>query len=268
MRPFIVYIAIIVTFAPPPQMLPLAFALITYQHTLYDLLRTHAWDSVRKFHIVFHQKRICLLVGVYEPAGWSTQDHGLETAQLFKRSATDVTRELPVQRQYILTSSPPRGPTTNQTNNSRGEICNNLNKETCNWHVIFFGALIGYTGPLQFILGTNLPSALNNPAAITNDVLKRATAGQILRLTTLPDRFIACSIGLAPKPEGTGRRIHHVLSPSSHSVNVHILQTWGTLTYTQFDDAVAAIQTCGPRAVLVKRDLTDAFRHIHVHPDN
>ncbi|KAF8533167.1 hypothetical protein BDD12DRAFT_900167 [Trichophaea hybrida] len=87
MRPFTVYMAIIVTFPPPPQKLPLAFALISYQHTLYDLLRTHRWDSLRKFHVVFHQKRICL--GVYEPVGWSTQDHGLETAQLFKRNATN-----------------------------------------------------------------------------------------------------------------------------------------------------------------------------------
>jgi ribonuclease HI len=134
--------------------------------------------------------------------------------------------------------------------------------------VIRFGALIGYTGPPQFILGANLPSALNDPAAITNDVLKRATAGQILKLTTLPDRFIASPLGLAPKPDGTWRRIHHLSSPTGHSVNDHIPQAWGTLTYTRFDDAVAAIQACGPRAVLVKRDLADAFRHIPVHPDN
>ncbi|KAF8536384.1 hypothetical protein BDD12DRAFT_807835 [Trichophaea hybrida] len=90
MHPFIVYMAIIVTFAPPPQKLLLAIALIPFQHTLYDLLRTHTWDSLRKFHVVFHQQRICL--GVYEPAGWSTRDHGLETIQLFKRNATDGTR--------------------------------------------------------------------------------------------------------------------------------------------------------------------------------
>ncbi|KAF8248647.1 hypothetical protein K440DRAFT_678852 [Wilcoxina mikolae CBS 423.85] len=89
MPPFIVYMVIIVTFAPPPQKLPVAFVLMSYQHTLYDLLRTHTWDSLRKFHVVFHQKRICL--AVYEPRGWSTRDHGLETAQLFKRSTTDGT---------------------------------------------------------------------------------------------------------------------------------------------------------------------------------
>ncbi|KAF8538318.1 hypothetical protein BDD12DRAFT_885480 [Trichophaea hybrida] len=129
MRPFPVYMAMIVTFAPPPQKLPLAFALMSYQHTLCDLLRTHTWDSLRKFHVVFHQRRICL--GVYEPVGWSTRDHGLETAQLFKRNATD-SRERLVERQH--TSSPPRGPTANRLNTSSGdEICNNFNKETCNF---------------------------------------------------------------------------------------------------------------------------------------
>jgi hypothetical protein len=41
MRPFMVYGVIICTFAPPPQKLPLAFAIMTYVHTLYEDLRTH-----------------------------------------------------------------------------------------------------------------------------------------------------------------------------------------------------------------------------------
>jgi len=39
MRPFTVYAVIICTFAPPPQKLPLAFAIMTYVHTLYTHLR-------------------------------------------------------------------------------------------------------------------------------------------------------------------------------------------------------------------------------------
>ena len=87
MHPFMVYGVIICTFAPPPQKLPLAFAIMTYVHTLYKHLRIHTWDSVRNFHIVFHQKRISQ--GVYKPSGWRTPDHGLETAQLFKRMPAD-----------------------------------------------------------------------------------------------------------------------------------------------------------------------------------
>ena len=125
MRPFMVYGVIICTFAPPPQKLPLAFAIMTYVHTLYEHLRTHTWDSVRRFHIVFHQKRISR--GVYEPSGWSTPDHGLETAQLFKRMPADNSR--PTKRAH--TAGAPHGP-ANRSSSSE-EICNNYNKDTCTY---------------------------------------------------------------------------------------------------------------------------------------
>jgi len=41
MRPFVVYGLIICTFTPPPQMLPLAFAIMMYVHTLHEHLPTH-----------------------------------------------------------------------------------------------------------------------------------------------------------------------------------------------------------------------------------
>ena len=41
MRAFMVYSVIICTFAPPSQKLPLAFAIMTYAHTLYEHLHTH-----------------------------------------------------------------------------------------------------------------------------------------------------------------------------------------------------------------------------------
>jgi hypothetical protein len=88
--PFMVFGVIICTFAPLPQELPLAFAIMTYVHTLYEHLRTHTWESVCEFHIVLYQKRISR--GVYEPSGWSTSDHHLETAQLFTRMPADNAR--------------------------------------------------------------------------------------------------------------------------------------------------------------------------------
>ena len=118
MRPFIVYGVIICTFTPPPQKLPLAFAIITYVNTLHKHLRTHTWDSVRKFHIVFHQSRISQ--GVYEPSGCSTPNHGLETAQLFKRMPADNAR--PMKRAH-----------TAGRGCSSDEIWNNYNKDTCTY---------------------------------------------------------------------------------------------------------------------------------------
>jgi len=118
------------------------------------------------------------------------------------------------------------------------------------------------------MLGANLPSALNDPTSITNDIEKRAGTSQILRITTLPAKYIILPLGLAPKPDGSWRIIHHLSSPSGHSVNDYMPQAWGTLTYTRFDDAVAVVQTCGPGAILIERDLADASRHIPVHPDD
>jgi hypothetical protein len=129
-------------------------------------------------------------------------------------------------------------------------------------------AFIGYTRPPQFILIENLQSAHNDPTSITKDIEKRPSTSQILRLTTLPAKYIASPFELAPKQDGTWRRTHHLSSPSGHSVNDHIPQAWGTLTYRGFNNAVAAVQACGPGAILIKRDLADAFRNLPVHHDN
>ena len=125
MPPFMVYGVIICTFAPPPQHLPLAFPIMTYIHTLYEHLCTHSRESVRKFHIVFHQKRISR--GVYEPSGWSTSDHGRETAQLFKRMPADNAH--PTEQAHA--AGAPHGPANRSS--SSDEICNNYNNDTCTY---------------------------------------------------------------------------------------------------------------------------------------
>jgi hypothetical protein len=134
--------------------------------------------------------------------------------------------------------------------------------------IIRYGAFIGYAGPTQFIIGEYMPSALNDRNSITKDIEKRTATSKILRLTTRPAKYIVWPLGLAPKQEGTWRRIHHLSSPREHSVNDYIPQAWGTHAYIRFDDAVAAVQACGPGAVLITRDLADAFRHIPVHTDD
>jgi hypothetical protein len=134
--------------------------------------------------------------------------------------------------------------------------------------ILRYGAFIRYTGPTQIILGENQPSALNDHASITKDIENRVSTSQILRLTTLPAKYKASPLGLARKQDCSGRRIHHLSLPSRNSVNKYVPHAWGTLTYRRFDDAIAAVQCCGPRAVLIKRDLADAFRHILVHPDD
>lgn len=74
-----------------------------------------------------------------------------------------------------------------------------------------------------------------------------------------------CSpLGLVPKHDGGWRRIHDLSFPYGLSVNDGIPLEWGALEYATFDDVVAALLQQGRGAILVKRNLKDAFRHIPV----
>jgi hypothetical protein len=134
--------------------------------------------------------------------------------------------------------------------------------------IITFGAKLGYTGPDQLVVSDNLASALLQPDDITSDIEKRIALLQIRRIDTVPSKYICSPLGLTPKSDGGWRRIHHLSHPPGRSVNDHIPREWGSLVYTQFDEAVSTVLRAGPHCLLVKRDLADAFRHIPVHPDD
>ena len=76
--------------------------------------------------------------------------------------------------------------------------------------------------------------------------------------------MISSPLGLVPKSNGGFRRIHHLSHPKGRSVNCNIPKDWGALEYTCFDEPVAMITRIGPGAMLIKKDLADAFRHIPV----
>ena len=70
-----------------------------------------------------------------------------------------------------------------------------------------------------------------------------------------------------PKPDGTFRRIHNLSSPKPRlglSVNAAIPEAYSTLTYSTVDEILALILLAGRGAVILKRDLKDAFRNIPV----
>jgi hypothetical protein len=134
--------------------------------------------------------------------------------------------------------------------------------------IIVYGARVGYTGPEQTILSRNLASANESPTTLSADISAQFSKGQLGKLTTLPPKFISSPLGLVPKSDGTWRRIHHLSHPTGNSVNDHIPQEWGTLTYTTFDQALQLVAEAGVGSTLVKRDLADAFRHIPVSPQD
>jgi hypothetical protein len=88
------------------------------------------------------------------------------------------------------------------------------------------------------------------------------------RISIQPPVLISCSpLGMVPKPDGSWRRIHNLSSPKPRnglSVNDAIPDSYSTLTYSTIEDVLALILLAGPGAVVLKRDLKDAFRNIPV----
>jgi hypothetical protein len=89
MRPFMVYIEIICTFAPPPQKLSLVIAMLSYGHTIYNHLRTTYGIACNVPHRVPPEENKPRSI---RTIGWGTPDFRLETAQLFKRIPAGTAR--------------------------------------------------------------------------------------------------------------------------------------------------------------------------------
>ena len=127
------------------------------------------------------------------------------------------------------------------------------------------GAKIGYRGPSLTHRSTNHYSALVAPEILSSDLQKQLDHDRLVKVDPATDAPFVCSpLGLVPKHDGGWRRIHDLSFPPGNSVNDGIPQEWGSLEYTTFDEAVDALLRQGSGAVLVKRDLKDAFRHVPV----
>ena len=79
--------------------------------------------------------------------------------------------------------------------------------------IIRNGVKVGYTGPLQKIIGPNLPTANNALDILTQDLDKQIAHNRVTKLNTIPDAYISSPLGLEPKPDGGWRRIHHLSYP-------------------------------------------------------
>ena len=131
--------------------------------------------------------------------------------------------------------------------------------------IIRRGVKLGYQGPEQLQLHPPHPSALQAPHVLRADIEKQLHHDRLTVLQERPShKFMASPLSLVPKGDGGFRRIHDLSHPIGCSVNDHIPHDHGALEYVSFDDAVDAILKQGVGAQLVKRDLSDAFRHIPV----
>jgi hypothetical protein len=133
------------------------------------------------------------------------------------------------------------------------------------------GARLGYEGSL---LGQtrrpNHASSFSHADVITDQIQNEISKGRIKEIADLPSNYFCSPIGLTPKiTEGTQagwRVIFDLSSPEGHSVNDNILKEYGTIIYETLGDAIRLVAQAGKGAIMMKRDLKSAFRHVPINP--
>ena len=89
-------------------------------------------------------------------------------------------------------------------------------------------------------------------------------------MPSLPLNYFCSPIRLTPKRvdgHQTGwRMIFDLSSPEGSSVNDDIPKEHGTIIYETLNDAIRLVAQAGKGAVMMKRDLKSAFRHIPISP--
>ena len=125
-----------------------------------------------------------------------------------------------------------------------------------------YEAKIEYTGSDQLIFSKNLTLADEAPHILTQDLENWIAHHYLIKISSLSPKLICSPLGLVPKSNRGWQQIHQLFYPPSRSVNDFIPQKWGALEYLTFNNAIKKIVTHGPRYILVKQDLTDAFQHV------
>lgn len=113
---------------------------------------------------------------------------------------------------------------------------------------------------------------MNSHAVIkepTRDLNMHRKAGPFL--TPPFTRFVRSPLDAIPKKHSTPQRfrvIHDLSWPSGRLVNDFVPSDKFTCQYDSLDRAIFYIKQAGPAAQMAKLDLSDAYRHILVQPDN
>lgn len=70
--------------------------------------------------------------------------------------------------------------------------------------IIIQGAKIGYCGPKQKIINSNLPSATNDPNTLIADFENQPAANWLTKISDTGDYFISSPLGPAPNSMASG----------------------------------------------------------------
>ncbi len=83
------------------------------------------------------------------------------------------------------------------------------------------------------------------------------------------EQFKCSPVSFVPKRDSAKVRLIHNLSHPFHgkSVNALVTPQEAAVQYQKFEDIITMVRAAGPAAELGKFDLTDAYKHVLVHPD-
>jgi hypothetical protein len=135
------------------------------------------------------------------------------------------------------------------------------------------GAQVGFRGlPAGRVSRPNHSSAFLHPEIIRQAIHDEILKGRVKEVakSNLPLDYFCSPIGLVPKLidgiQHGWRVIFDLSCPEGSSVNDGIPKEYGTMVYETLNDAICLVAQVGKGAVMMKRDLKAAFRHIPIHP--
>lgn len=133
------------------------------------------------------------------------------------------------------------------------------------------GAHAGFEGTSSgHVRRPNHSTAFAHPDIITASIFSEIQKGRMKEISSLPDHAFCSPIGFVPKKLDSvqvgWRVIFDLSSPEGSSVNDGIPIEYGAIAYETLNDAIQLVAQAGKGAVMMKRDLKAAFRHMTMHP--
>ena len=130
--------------------------------------------------------------------------------------------------------------------------------------IIIHETRIDYTNPKQWIINLNLQFAKKAFQVLTKDIKNQQTHNHIFYLKSILKHIIIFFFKLAVKFNNKWRKIHHLFHSFKKSINDNISKVFEMIEYMTINKTIKKIFDLKPETMLIKRNLTDAFRHVFV----
>ena len=138
-------------------------------------------------------------------------------------------------------------------------------------HYTKFGVPIGYNGPRISRVHKNWNSAYKYGSAVKQVLLYDVQKGRKAGPFNFPpfETFVGSPLGAFPRKRSNKYRVIHDLSwPPGQSVNDYISAEDSSVHYISFDYVAQKVLNYGVGATMAKLDISDAYKHILVRPDD